>query len=444
MTSVKGLLKGVRRFFAAALFQRPSAAQKLDVEKLKRQVWDEAIEKTKLEILKSTNLTEDDVVLKKIAFLKRQFPDSCNFLETELTKPGIGEAQQINQAPPLLRDEVIFGIRLILNREPEGEAEIAELGRKKTILALRRELIQKLHDKSPVFGGESFFKEYRAPLFLLAAPEKDIDWRLMPPDLKDPVSQLCTYGQIMSEEYAYICKEMKVTPRPHRKQWEFVWITAAFKKAGILQPGRRLVGFGCGREKLPSFFASNGVEVLATDAPPEIVSASWAKGQQYSDNVDALWKRNIIDYQTFRNLVSFQHVDMNNIPTELKEFDGCWSACALEHLGSLRHGLEFIENSLDCLKPGGFAFHTTEFNLSSNSETFENPRSSIFRKCDIEEILHKVKEQGHEAWPLNLHPGEKLLDEFIDLPPHSPLHLKVALRQFFVGTSIGIAIRKKL
>ena len=46
-----------------------------------------------------------------------------------------------------------------------------------------------------------------------------------------------------------------------------------------------------------------------------------------------------------------------------------WSSCSLEHLGSISHGIEFILNSLKCLKQHGVAVHTTEFNLSSNEET---------------------------------------------------------------------------
>ena len=35
------------------------------------------------------------------------------------------------------------------------------------------------------------------------------------------------------------------------------------------------------------------------------------------------------------------------------QFDFVWSACAFEHLGSILNGLEFVVNSVKCLKPGG-------------------------------------------------------------------------------------------
>jgi hypothetical protein len=414
-------------------------------EKDRTLLWEHAIDSAIGEIARVNDLPTHSQILKNLALLKQRGPDFTAYGAENVKLDEDGERLDgSSQNGALRREDVIVAIRLMLNREPKGEAELAQFSRLGSMIALRRALIKKLHDGSPVFGEDSLYKEFRAPLFLLSPPEKDVEWRLAPPDLRDPVSQLCTHGQVVSDEYAAICKELKVTPRPHRKQWEFVWITAALKKAGVLKPEGRLVGFGCGREKLPSYFASCGVEVLATDAPPEIVGASWGRGQQYSQNVDALYKPMLVEREKFDKLVSFRHADMNHIPIDIRGFDGCWSACALEHLGSLRHGLDFIRNSLDCLKPGGFAIHTTEFNLSSNDETFEHPRSSIFRKRDIVDLLSSLNEEGHHAWPLNLHPGEKMLDEVIDLPPHSPVHLKVALRKLFVGTSIGIAVRKKL
>jgi 2-polyprenyl-3-methyl-5-hydroxy-6-metoxy-1,4-benzoquinol methylase len=446
------LLKNFRNKISTIIF-RPSRRIRSGVTaphpaKPASEVWREAIDMATEEVAISSDLPRDSEVFRNLAILRRQGPDQ--------TRPAVGispssdmisevteNVNEQTQSTFLSKEEVITSIRLMLNREPTGEREISRLQRMTSMISLRRALIKKLHLASPLIDDDALYKEFRVPLFLLAPPDGKLEWRLTPPNLIDPVSQLCTYGQVASKEYAEICGELKVTPRPHRKQWEFTWITASLKKAGLLKPGQRLIGFGCGREKLPAFFASCGAEVLATDAPPEVVGASWARGQQYSQDAEALYKPALLEREKFDELVSFRHVDMNDIPSDLRDFDACWSACALEHLGSIHHGLDFIRNSLDCLKPGGMAVHTTEFNLSSDEETFEHQRSSIFRKRDIVALLSQLNEEGHEALPLNLHPGEKLLDEFIDLPPYSPTHLKVVLRKRFVCTSIGIAVRKR-
>jgi 2-polyprenyl-3-methyl-5-hydroxy-6-metoxy-1,4-benzoquinol methylase len=341
----------------------------------------------------------------------------------------------------LSRQDVTLAVQLILNREPADEAELAQLEKLGTLKALRGALMDKLRRAAPVFGEDAAYKQYRAPLFLLSPPDGGLAWQMTPPNLHDPVSQLCTNGQVLSEPYARICADLKVNPRPHRKQWEFVWIIACLAKAGVLMPGGKVVGFGCGREALPAFFASRGMDVLATDAPPEVVKGSWARGQQYTSDIDALYKPHLLPRHLFDQRVTFRHADMNAIPEDITGYDACWSACALEHLGSLQHGLDFIRNSLNTLRPGGVAVHTTEFNLSSDEETFEHPRSSIYRKKDIVGLLQSLREAGHDVWPLNLHPGDSLLDEVIDLPPNSPVHLKLALRRF-VSTSIGIVVRR--
>ena len=119
-----------------------------------------------------------------------------------------------------------------------------------------------------------------------------------------------------------------------------------------------------GGEPLPALFASLGAQIVATDQSPETgMDAGWA-----SSCLSGLNQQDICPEHTFSRLVTFREVNMNDIDADLSgQFDFCWSSCALEHLGSLQHGLDFIENSLAILKPGGIAIHTTEFNLSSIS-----------------------------------------------------------------------------
>ena len=130
---------------------------------------------------------------------------------------------------------------------------------------------------------------------------------------------------------------------------------------------------------------------------------------------------------------------MNAIPTDLSGYDFCWSACALEHLGSIRLALDFIRNSLETLRPRGIAVHTTEFNLQSNSDTVDRPILCIPRKHDIEQVIHELGAAGHRVEPLNLWPGAAPVDEHIDLPPFTAppalAHLKLLLAGI-VTTSI--------
>ncbi len=132
---------------------------------------------------------------------------------------------------------------------------------------------------------------------------------------------------------------------------------------------------------------------------------------------------------------------MNNIDKNINGFDFCWSACAFEHLGSIARGLDFVANSIDCLRPGGIAIHTTEFNLSSNDRTLESTNLSFFRKQDIELLIQRLNRAGHAVAPVNFYPGETEVDTHVDLPPYSLPHLKLATLNYVI-TSIGIIIQK--
>ena len=201
------------------------------------------------------------------------------------------------------------------------------------------------------------------------------------------------------------------------------------------------------QEPMPGVFAHKGCNVVATDLDFDRArKQGWASTSQHSSKIEDLYKaaKDIVNEQNFKNQVTFEVVDMNNVPDKFAgQFDFVWSACALEHLGSLQHGIDFIHRSLSCLKPGGVAVHTTEFNLSSTEETLETEACSLYRQRDIKSLADQLEKRGFSVAPLNFHTGERSVDRFVDLPPYrfSP-HLKLRLEQY-VTTSIGLTIAKR-
>jgi len=286
---------------------------------------------------------------------------------------------------------------------------------------------------------------YRAPLFLLRPPDDSaVPFHFAPPSLAAPMSQLCTADQFDEPVYRGWCAELGIAADRHRKFWEWAYILQVLRLEGVMAPGKRALGFGTGREPLPSLLAKYGASVLATDAPADAHDRQgWAESNQYSATVRDLWQPDIVAEGDFLARVAFQPADMNRIPTDLRDFDACWSSCCFEHLGSIGHGLDFVENSLDCLRPGGVAVHTTEFNLDSNDGTYESLGLSIFRKQDFERLFARLRRQGHEVWPLNTHPGFSELDQVIDLPPYQQAlpHIKLQVAAV-TTTSIGVVVKK--
>lgn len=269
------------------------------------------------------------------------------------------------------------------------------------------------------------------------------------PTLDDPVSQLATQQQCESEWYKTWGARMREHPeRPtqhyNRKLWEWVYILRTVDKRGLLAPGRRGLGFGVGVEPLAAVMADHGCEVVATDMfVDDAQNAGWVSTDQHASNVDAMNRAGICDPDTFRRLVTFRPMDMTKIDADLTGFDFCWSSCSLEHLGSLEAGMQFVENSLRCLRPGGVAVHTTEYNVLSNFATLTAGSTVIYRKRDILALARRLRAAGHEI-TLNLNPGAGKVDKYHDVPPYFQhgAHLKLELDRF-VTTSIGLIVTKR-
>lgn len=268
-------------------------------------------------------------------------------------------------------------------------------------------------------------------------------------------TSLSVQGDIESDWAAHWCAELKIPVVYHRKVWELVYILQAMFENGHLKPGSRALGFGCGEEPIPSYLASLGMRVTITDLEPARArQAGWADTNQHAASLAQAHKPYLVPSDAFKQLVDLQYVDMNDIPSALKNYDLCWSVCALEHLGSIEKGLTFIERSLDTLRPGGLAVHTTEFNINPEGPTIDNWITVLFQQKHIRALADRLRAKGHHVAELNFDLGKKVMDRFIDVPPfHHDMpaeiqewvgeqyHLKVGF-DGFVTTCIGIIVRK--
>jgi SAM-dependent methyltransferase len=265
-------------------------------------------------------------------------------------------------------------------------------------------------------------------------------------------SCLCTQTQLESEPFVRWARAMQAawTPdgsgRPvnlHRKLWEWIFIARVLEQRDMLRPGRTGLGFGVGNEPQAALFASRGCRILATDlSPADHRAAHWSGAGQHASALDTLNRDGLCPQGAFAASVSFRHVDMTRIPHDLSGFDFTWSSCAFEHLGNIVKGQEFVLAQMDCLRPGGVAVHTTEFNLSSNWRTLDWAQTVLFREKDIQELAAALRADGHGI-TLRLDPGHLPADEYCDVPPYSSgaAHLKLRIGRYRV-TSLGLVITK--
>ena len=257
-------------------------------------------------------------------------------------------------------------------------------------------------------------------------------------------SELCKAQDWQAAWFRRWCSEIGDEPRFHRKQWEFVYVMQALWERGCITAGKKGLVFAVGTEPGPSVFANYGCEILATDIlPAEGVEKGWTDADQLCFGIDSLNKRGLCDDATLKRHVKYRPVDMNEIPADLKDFDFNWSSCSFEHLGSIGKGLLFLENQFKTLKPGGWAVHTTEFNISSNDKTQETGDTVIFRMRDIEDFVKRMRKKGHFVEELDYSLGGMPEDFYVDVTPHrQDVHLRLQIGEYVV-TSIGLIMQKK-
>jgi len=262
-------------------------------------------------------------------------------------------------------------------------------------------------------------------------------------------------ADIESDWAAHWCAQLQIPVVFHRKVWELAYVLQAIFENGHMRPGARGLGFGCGVEPIPSYLASCGVSVTMTDlALEQATAAGWSSTNQHATGLNAAFRPHLVEREAFDELVSLRYVDMNAIPGDLIDYDFCWSVCALEHLGTLRRGLAFVENSLRTLKPGGLSVHTTELNINADGPTIDNWPTVLFQKRHFEELATALRASGHYVAELDFFLGDQPMDRFVDLPPYhhdlprelaewigDPLHLKVGT-DGFPCTCFGLVIRK--
>lgn len=280
------------------------------------------------------------------------------------------------------------------------------------------------------------------------------------PSAYNLTSKLSTQNDIESEWCRYWMQVLKIPFRYHRKLWEYGFVLQTLFEHDMF--GKQGLGLACGTEVVPSYLIAQGCTITAGDKPftqDDHAQEGWASSQQYTQSKESLYHEKLVGRSIFNDNFTLAYVDMNHLPHDLYEdFDFCWSICAIEHLGSIRHGLEFLKNSLRLLRKGGISVHTTEFNLFSDKTTIDNWGSVLFTKKDLSCLSDEIIQAGGLLYSFDFDMGDGLFDRYIDMPPYphqsvmgigSPLpalescpHIKL-LVDGFPATCVGVIIQKQ-
>ena len=97
-------------------------------------------------------------------------------------------------------------------------------------------------------------------------------------------------------------------------------------------------------------------------------------------------------------------------------------------------------NMTRCLRVGGVAIHTTEYNVSSDTDTWTSGHDVIFRKSDLLQMQRRLEALGHRVEPFDFRTGDGPADLHVDEVPYAQeTHLKLRLGPY-VSTSFGIIV----
>lgn len=194
-------------------------------------------------------------------------------------------------------------------------------------------------------------------------------------------------------------------PIEHRKQWEYFALLEELSNRNVLFNGAKGAGFGVANEPVIPALVHCGCKLMVGDYFP----SNKFNSQETKHHLHAL-NDSICSWEQFDESVLYENVDMNKIPDHYTNCDFVWSCCSLEHIGGLEKSKQFIVNSLRCLKPTGIAVHTTEFNLSSSTDTIDFPDLCAFRVSDLEDVAQRTEEIGWSMVPIEYNLGNSSRD----------------------------------
>jgi len=268
------------------------------------------------------------------------------------------------------------------------------------------------------------------------------------------MSTVCRYDDFLTDWYTEWASRLHLSPEGknapsghivHRKAWEWCVIAQALMERGMLEPGRTGCGFAVGTEPLASAFAARGVQVLATDQAGGENAENWIKSGQHAASLESLYRPDLISRSDFDSRVRFSPVDMRKLELPWEEqFDFIWSSCSIEHLGTLEAGWRFVLDSMDLVKVGGFAIHTTEYNVTSNCATIETGDDVIYRERDVEELDRRLRSIACGLARCDFyagdHPNDLDYDHWVFFKNRRP-HVKLLIHGH-VATSMVLIIQK--
>jgi len=224
-----------------------------------------------------------------------------------------------------------------------------------------------------------------------------------PPRLADPVTQVATALQLREPVAGGWLARLRPKGKSGVEHWRKVYTLQALRRYGMLEQGAVGLGFEPSPSGVPAALAAMHTTLIA--------AFPTRPGHQLDPNVlkRDLGTRAPCDRKTFEENVTARIVPWRRLPEDLVNFDFLWSARANERLYSVAAALQFIEDAMVCLRPGGLAVHTMSYDLSPGGRSIPSTERILLQQGDVERIALVLVSRGHEVAQFKIAAADPIL-----------------------------------
>jgi hypothetical protein len=223
------------------------------------------------------------------------------------------------------------------------------------------------------------------------------------PTLAQPVTQIATAAQLREPAAGGWIARLRPKGSSDVEHWRKVYTLQALRRYGMLEQGAVGLGFEPSASSMPAALAAMHTRVVATfpSPPGDPLEADILK-QDLSGRAPC-------DQALFDANVAVRIASWRRIPEDLVNFDFLWSTRANERLYSVSATIEFVEQAMACLRPGGLAIHVMSYDLSPGGRSTPSSERMLLQQGDVERIALTLVSRGHEVAQFKIGAADPIL-----------------------------------
>lgn len=203
------------------------------------------------------------------------------------------------------------------------------------------------------------------------------------PSFADPVSQIATIDQLAEPSYLELAAALGID-RHAAASWRHAYVLQILRRYGMLQPGARGLGLNVGTSPLPAAIIRAGASVVASDP----------------------FQDDFVDEGGGTDKLRRRHVPLGELPPDLINFDFAWSIDLWDLWPTPSGVMQFLENMMVVLRPGGLAVHVGSYRLRDSSPG----EGSGLSRNEVERLLLIAISRGHEVAQFKVRAARPILE----------------------------------